>query len=92
MSKEQETPFQHALDVVEQLPFEDQEILIGIIRQRLIERRRAEIAANAEASRTALREGRAKYGSVEDLRRDLSDPPNADSILLVDVGTHEDVY
>lgn len=73
MSEERQTPFQYALDVVEQLPLEDQETLIAIIRQRLIERRRAEIAANAEASRAALREGRATYGSSEDLRKELED-------------------
>ena len=75
MSEERQSPFQHALDVVEQLPLEDQATLIAIIRQRLIERRRDEIAANAEATRAAVREGRAKYGSVEDLRRDLEDEP-----------------
>jgi len=73
MSEERQTPFQHALDVVEQLPLEDQETLVAIIRQRLIERRRADIAANAEASRAALREGRASYGTLEDLRKELED-------------------
>ena len=65
------TPFQRALDVIEQLPSSDQQVLIEIIRQRLVEKRRAEIAENAEATRQAFREGRANYGSIEDLRRDL---------------------
>ena len=65
------TPFQHALDVVERLPPSDQEALIEVIRRRLIEQRRLEIAANAEATYRAIREGRARYGSVDDLRRDL---------------------
>jgi len=66
------TPFQQALDAVEKLPVEDQETLVEIIRQRLIEQRRAEIARNAQATLQAFREGRASYGTVDDLRRDLS--------------------
>ncbi len=69
------TPFQQALDAVERLPAEDQETLVDIIRRRLIERRRAEIVRNAQATRQAFREGRARYGTVEDLRRDLMSAP-----------------
>jgi hypothetical protein len=69
------TPFQQALDVVERLPLEDQETLVDIIRRRLIEQRRAEIARNAQATRQAFQEGRASYGTVDDLRRDLLDKP-----------------
>lgn len=65
------TPFQQALDMIEQLPASDQEALIDIIHQRLIERRRAQIAANAKATRQAFREGHARYGTVDDLRSDL---------------------
>ena len=62
---------QQALDAVESLPPDDQETLIDLIRHRLIERRRAEIARNAEETLQAVRDGRAEYGSVEDLKRDL---------------------
>lgn len=47
------------------------EALIEVIRLRPLEQRRSEIAANAESTRQALREGNAKYGDVNDLRRDL---------------------
>ena len=67
------TPFEQALEVVEQLAPVDQEALIEIVRQRLVECRRSEIAANAQATLQALREGRAHYGTVDDLRRDLMD-------------------
>lgn len=63
--------FQQALDVVEQLPPEDQETLIDLLQHRLMEWRRAEIARNADATLEAVREGRARYGSVEDLKSDL---------------------
>jgi len=71
MSQMTISSFQQAIDVVEAMPPEDQEALIELIRRRLIERRRADIAHNATETLRAVREGRAQYGSVEDLRRDL---------------------
>lgn len=65
------TPIQQALELIESLPPDDQEWLIEVVRRRLIERRRREIAANAQATLQAVREGRAAYGTVEDLRREL---------------------
>ena len=66
---------QQALDVVESLPPDAQGVLIDVIRHRLVERRRAEIARNAKDTLQAVRDGRAQYGSVEDLRRDLLGEP-----------------
>jgi hypothetical protein len=63
--------FQQALDAVEKLPPEDRETLIDLIQHRLVEWRRAEIARNAAATLQAVQEGRARYGSVEDLKHDL---------------------
>ena len=57
---------QQALDVVESLPPDEQEALIDLVRRRLVERRRAEIARNAEETLQAVRDGRAQYGSVEE--------------------------
>ena len=65
------TPFQRALDVVEQLPVEDQANLIEIVQRRLIEQRREETACNARDTLQAFREGRARHGCIADLRRDL---------------------
>ena len=67
------TPFEQALEAVERLPASDQSALVEIIRQRLLEQRRTEIALNARSARQAFREGRAQYGTVDDLRRDLLD-------------------
>lgn len=69
------SPFDEALESVERLPADDQEALIEIVARRLVEQRRARIADNARATLAALREGRAHYGSVDELRRDLSDEP-----------------
>jgi hypothetical protein len=62
---------QQALDLVEKLPPEDQETLVELVQRRLVEWRRAEIARNAATTLQAVREGQARYGSVEDLKRDL---------------------
>jgi len=66
-----ETPVQHALNVVEGLDEEEQALLLDIVHQRRIESRRAEIAENARATALAFKEGRARLGTVEDLRRDM---------------------
>jgi len=63
------SPVQQALDVIEQLPNEDQLLIVEVMRQRLIEQRRAEIAANAKITLEAVRERRARYGNLDDLRR-----------------------
>ena len=72
MDIHQETPFQKALDAIESLPIEAQEKIIDIIKKRLAEDRREWIAANAHEAIMAVREGRAKYGTIEDLKRDLN--------------------
>lgn len=69
------TPFQTAIDVVEALPPEDQETLIDLIHRRLTERRRDEIARHAAETLQAVREGRAQYGTFDDLERDLLAEP-----------------
>jgi hypothetical protein len=66
------TPFQTAIEVVEGLPPEDQETLIELIHHRLVEHRRDEIARHAAETLQAVREGRAQYGTFEDLEDDLS--------------------
>ena len=71
MEKIEVSQLQQALGVVESLPPDDQETLLDLIRHRLVERRRAEIARNAKETLQAVRDGRAQYGSIEDLRRDL---------------------
>jgi len=67
----QETPFQKAIEAVESLPFSEREDLLEIIRMRLAEDRREEIAANAREAVEAVREKRAQCGTVEDLKKDL---------------------
>lgn len=73
MSTKAPTPIQQALDQIEGLDAEDQQAVIEIVRRRLVERRRAEIAENARHAVQAFREGRAQDGTIDDLRRDLAE-------------------
>jgi hypothetical protein len=70
MERTDMSQLQEALEVVESLPPSDQETLIDLIRHRLVERRRAEIAQNAQETIQAVRDGHAQYGSIEELRSD----------------------
>ncbi len=65
--------FNEILESIEQLTDEEQEMLTDIIRNRLRERRREEIARNAKETYEALKEGRAKTGTIDDLKRDLKE-------------------
>jgi hypothetical protein len=67
----QTSQFQLAIEVVEALSPDDQMQLIYVIKRRLIEKRRDEIAQAGADTLKAVREGRAKIGYVEDLRRDV---------------------
>ncbi len=71
MGAEQTFSVQQALDVIEHMPLEDQMTVIEVLERRLLEQRRSEIARHATATLQAVREGHARYGAVEDLKRDL---------------------
>lgn len=68
------SPLQEALELVESLSPEDQLTLIELVSRRLIELKRIDIARNAEATLKAVREGKARFGSVDDLKNDLLNP------------------
>jgi hypothetical protein len=62
---------QRVIDTVESLPMDDQMLVIDIIRQRLIQHRRADLAAQVAEARRAYQTGEVHRGTVEDLLRDL---------------------
>jgi len=68
--------FQNLIETIEDLPLDDQELLIEIVRQHLIQRRRAELAAEVEEARKAYQSGQVCRGTVADLM----------------MGTHDEVY
>ena len=62
---------QYALDVLEKLPYDEQEMVIDIVKRRHIEQRRDEILINAGELKQAILNGTAHYGTIEDLKNDL---------------------
>lgn len=65
--------FQRAIEQVEQLPADDQLLLVEIIRQRIIQYRRGELLQQVSEAREAYRTGNVHSGSVEDLLRELDE-------------------
>ena len=63
--------YNQALDLIATLPLEKQEALVEIVRHRLIEQRRADIAQEAATLQQALQEGRLKPRSFEELKDEL---------------------
>ena len=71
--------FDQALDVINKLPFEQQEMLIDIFRKRLVEKRRQQIAQDAQESLNAFRQGQFTAQSAEQIIRELNESYNEDS-------------
>jgi hypothetical protein len=72
MGAEQISPVQQALDVIERLSPEDRLTVIDVLQRRCLDQRRAEIARNATITLQAVRDRRAAYGTVADLKQDLT--------------------
>ncbi len=63
--------FQTVVEYVEALSTEEQDLLLELIQKRRVEKRRQEIANNAVQTLEAIKAGKAKRGSIADLRADL---------------------
>ena len=63
--------FDELLEAFEALPVERQESISGIIRNRLRDKRRAEIAENASDAHHLLRAGKLPVGTVEEMVADV---------------------
>jgi hypothetical protein len=70
------------LDAAMELPLEQQEILVQILKNRIIESRRDEIASDAAASIAEFQAGRLKVQTateaIQELREYLNNPSAAD--------------
>ena len=66
-----ETPFQRAIEAMEALPIEDRSEAMELLRLRMAEDRREQIAANAAETLQAVRDKNARFGNLQDLRKDL---------------------
>jgi hypothetical protein len=63
--------FHEALEIVESLTIDQQEQLIDIVRRRLIEQRRNEIAEQIKQAREEYARGECKTGTVADLMKEI---------------------
>ncbi len=63
--------FQEALEIIESFPEEQRESLIEIVKCRLVEERRDQLAQGIKEAREEFRRGEVKRGTVDDLMREL---------------------
>ena len=70
--KKLSSTFQEVIEAVETLLQDDQMLLIEIIRQRLIQHRRAELAEEIVEARNAYQRGDVQRVTVVDLVRELA--------------------
>jgi len=63
-----------AIESVESLPIEDQEILLDIMQKRLQERRRTNLCQEVRAIKQEFAAGNVKFGSVEQFLAELDQP------------------
>lgn len=66
------TPFQTAIEAVEAVAPQDREALIELLRKRMIEDRRAEIAENIAHTRKEYEAGEVHRGTPDDLIAELA--------------------
>ena len=66
--------FQQAIESVESLPLEDQEILLDILQKRLLERRRTNLYQEVNEIKQEFAEGNVKFGSVDQFLAELDQP------------------
>ncbi|MDJ0689274.1 MAG: hypothetical protein QNJ41_12265 [Xenococcaceae cyanobacterium MO_188.B32] len=63
----QTSHFNQILEMIDRLSLDEQEDLINIVRQRQIERRREEIAANIAQAHQEYQQGKLFRGTVDDV-------------------------
>jgi hypothetical protein len=70
---EKTSSFQMALETVDRLTLEEQEMLLEIAYRRFIERRRADLAGEIAAAREAYHRGEVRRGGAEELLAELAE-------------------
>ena len=67
----QASRFEQVLESVESLSIDEQETLLDLVRRRLVERRREEIAANIAQAKVEYQVGKVFRGTVEQVVDEL---------------------
>ncbi len=65
------TTFDEVLDAIENLPTEQQENLVDLVRRRLAERGRQQVVADAREARAEFAAGKTSAVSIDDLMREI---------------------
>ncbi|MEM8780865.1 MAG: hypothetical protein AAGF26_18780 [Cyanobacteria bacterium P01_G01_bin.49] len=66
--------FQQAIETVEKLSLEEQQILLDTIQKRLSQQRRGLLSQEITEIRQELAEGNVKFGSVDQFLEELDQP------------------
>lgn len=69
----QSSRFQEALETIEALPADEQDLLIEVIRNRLTAQRRAQIVSEVAEAREAYQRGEVRRGTVADLMGEVAE-------------------
>ena len=64
--------FGDILDAADQLSLEDQEVLLEVLRSRIIEQRREELLSEVREAQKEYKTGQVKPGTVDEIMRDIS--------------------
>ena len=70
---ERTSAFQIALETVDRLTLEEQEMLLEIAHHRFVEQRRADLAREIAAAHEAYQRGEVQRGTMEDLMAELAE-------------------
>lgn len=73
LSSKEKLNFQTVIDIVESLPYDEQEHLVKIINHRLKQKQKEELLDAVKESREAFIKGEVKSGTVKDLMADLEE-------------------
>ncbi len=66
--------FQQAIETVEKLSLEEQQMLIDTIQKRLHQQRRTILSQEIKEIRQEVTEGKVKFGSVDEFLNELDQP------------------
>ena len=66
-----DTVLNKLIDDFNELPFEDREYALELIRKQLVEAKRNAIFRRAKEAESNLKKGRVKKGSLQELMKDL---------------------
>ena len=69
---EHSVPFGEILEAANSLPLEDQETLLDILKSRLRDRRRAELAEDIKKAAKEFEEGSCRPATPDELMREIS--------------------